>query len=134
MQEPLGPADEPSKLPDLDAPDLSDWRSMRLHFQPHPGMLDALTQVARATLPEVLERLRQALADDATAELGTIAHEIKGSALNLRAQHLADLAAKTQDQARAGDDRSRATGQALAAHLARFIDRLAEVEPPRGNQ
>jgi HPt (histidine-containing phosphotransfer) domain-containing protein len=132
MQTPFVPADGPSR--DDETPEQRDWQSMQAHFQGQPEMLAALTQVAIATLPDVSRRLRSALAEQATETLATIAHEVKGSALNLRAQQLASLASATQDLARQGDIACLAKADALATLLERFIDRLSGKPAPAIDQ
>lgn len=98
---------------------------MQQHFAPQPGVLSALTSVARQTLPGVAEQLSQALQSDDLMRLAKVAHEIKGIALNLRTPGLTDLATQTQDEARQACPDSRELGQRLSAHLLGFLAHLA---------
>lgn len=98
---------------------------MRGHYQAQPGLLAQLQALAAQSFPGVLEHLQQACA---TADLGSVAkvaHEIKGTALNLRTAHLSALAAETQDHARKGEATSLALAKELAASLSAFLAELA---------
>lgn len=118
------PPSSPSAPPERPTPE-ADWVSMQQHFAPQPGVLSALTSVARQTLPGVAEQLSQALQSDDLMRLAKVAHEIKGIALNLRTPGLTDLATQTQDEARQACPDSRELGQRLSTHLQGFLAHLA---------
>ena len=118
------PPSSPLAAPERPTPE-ADWVCMRQHFAPQPGVLSALINVARQTLPGVAEQLSQALQSDDLARLAKVAHEIKGIALNLRTPGLTDLATRTQDQARQAASGSNELGQQLSVHLQGFLAQLA---------
>lgn len=102
----------------------SDWASMQRHFQGQPALLDRLVDVALQSLPGVLCELDRARALGDMAALAKIAHEIKGTALNLRASRLAGIGATTQDQAREGLPACHASASELSAGLQAFLEDL----------
>ena len=114
------PPTMPGTLPELD----SDWDAMRRHFQGQPALFDRLVEVALQSLPGVLAELDRARTLSDIVSLGKIAHEIKGTALNLRAPNLARLGAATQDQARQNLPGCQASADELSDCLARFLETL----------
>ena len=102
----------------------SDWASMQHHFQAQPALFDRLVDVALQSLPGVLCELDRARALGDMAALAKIAHEIKGTALNLRASRLAGIGATTQDQARQGSPSCHASASELSAGLQAFLEDL----------
>ncbi len=103
---------------------VSDWASMQHHFQGQPALFDRLVDVALQSLPGVLCELDRARALGDMAALAKIAHEIKGTALNLRASRLAGMGALTQDQARQGLPACHASASELSAGLQAFLEDL----------
>ncbi|MCH8178623.1 MAG: response regulator [Proteobacteria bacterium] len=116
----------PGTLPEPD----SDWDAMRRHFQGQTALFDRLVDVALQSLPGVLAELDRARALGDIAALAKIAHEIKGTALNLRAPNLARLGAATQDQARQQLPGSQASADELSACLSQFLDALRDHAHP----
>lgn len=114
----------PPAPPERPTPE-ADWASMQQHFAPQPGVLAALINVARQTLPGVAEQLDLALQASDLARLAKVAHEIKGIALNLRTPGLTELATRTQDQSRQTDPKATELGQLLSGHLQGFLAQLA---------
>lgn len=103
----------------------ADLQAMRQHYLAQPGLLAQLQSLAAQSLPGVLESLRLAQEGADLGALAKVAHEIKGTALNLRTSHLSALAADTQDQARQGEPASLARAAELAATLSAFLAELA---------
>lgn len=97
---------------------------MQHHFQAQPALFDRLVDVALQSLPSVLCELDRARALGDMAALAKIAHEIKGTALNLRASRLAGIGATTQDQARQGLPACHASASELSAGLQAFLEDL----------
>lgn len=97
---------------------------MQHHFQGQPALFDRLVDVALQSLPSVLCELDRARALGDMAALAKIAHEIKGTALNLRASRLAGIGATTQDQARQGLPACHASASELSAGLQAFLEDL----------
>lgn len=103
---------------------MSDWTAMQHHFQAQPALFDRLVDVALQSLPGVLVELDRTRALGDMPALAKIAHEIKGTALNLRASQLASLGAQTQEQARQGHPSSRDSAAELSACLQTFLEAL----------
>jgi PAS domain S-box-containing protein len=110
------------------APGPSDWESMREHFSKQPDLLAQLKVVAEQSLPSVHDQLLRAQEGADTQALATVAHEIKGIALSLRAPTLSGLASTTQDQARKGSPDSLITAAALSQALDTFLTDMRNAE------
>jgi len=121
---PIAPVNDAPAAPEHPQEPASDWASMQRHFEAQPGLLDRLVDVALQSLPGVLCELERVRTLGDMAALAKIAHEIKGTALNLRAPRLAELGAQTQDQARQGLPDSQATAAELSDGLRAFLDDL----------
>lgn len=108
------------------SPDQSDWQAMNLHFQAQPQLLDRLIGMLSDTLNGIQQELSQAIASQNFNELDKVAHNLKGTALNLHTPELARLAIQTQEQARqlAGD--ALETAQTLSQCLSDFLKHLAQ--------
>lgn len=117
--------DTPTPMEHVPEP-ASDWASMQRHFEAQPGLLDRLVDVALQSLPGVLCELERVRTLGDLAALAKIAHEIKGTALNLRASRMAALGALTQDQARQGLPSSQSSAAELSACLQTFLDELRD--------
>ena len=68
------------------------------------GVLGALAERFRASLPETLANLDKALVDQNLLEVAAIAHQIKGVAGGLGYPELGEMARRMEIAARAGDD------------------------------
>lgn len=101
----------------------SDWEATCSHFQAQgqAALLERLVDVALQSLPAVLSELDRARAQGDTAALAKVAHEIKGTALSLRAPQLAELGAATQDAARQNMPGTPAHAERLSAALSAFV-------------
>ena len=106
--------------------DLSDWEAMRAHFQAQgqAALLERLVDVALQSLPGVLIELERARALGDTVALAKVAHEIKGTALSLRAPRLAELGSATQDAARQSLPHTDANAASLSAALRGFVEAM----------
>lgn len=103
---------------------MSDWAAMQHHFQAQPALFDRLVDVALQSLPGVLVELDRTRALGDMPALAKIAHEIKGTALNLRASRLASLGAQTQEQARQNVPSCHDSAAELSVCLQTFLDAL----------
>jgi len=123
-RQPGPPVNDANTPPGHSLEPLSDWASMQHHFQGQPALFDRLVDVALQSLPGVLCELDRARALGDMAALAKIAHEIKGTALNLRAPRLAAIGATTQGQAREGQPSCHASASELSAGLQAFLEDL----------
>lgn len=131
----LAPSVNDAPLPaSLPAEPMSDWDAMQHHFQGQPALFDRLVDVALQSLPGVLAELDRTRALGDMAALAKIAHEIKGTALNLRASRLASLGAQTQDQARQQLASSHDSAAVLSACLLAFLEALRSHGRAKGQE
>jgi PAS domain S-box-containing protein len=107
-----------------DAASASDWEAMCGHFQGQPALFDRLIDVALQSLPGVLAELDRCRTQADITGLAKIAHEIKGTALNLRANTLSSLSARTQDLARQHDPSCVTAARELSTSLNTFLEAL----------
>ena len=101
--------------------DLSDWQAMQQYFRDQPQLLDRLIGMLGATLGEIHRDLAQAIATANFEALAKVAHNLKGTALNLHTPELARLAIQTQEQARSTMPEAIASAEQLSARLGDFI-------------
>ena len=102
--------------------DITNWQAMHQYFQSQPQLLDKLIGMLTPTLSGIQEELEQARLGRHMDALAKVAHNIKGTALNLHAPELARLSVQTQEQARQQSDDALLTAQVLSAKLGEFID------------
>jgi CheY-like chemotaxis protein/HPt (histidine-containing phosphotransfer) domain-containing protein len=100
-----------------------DWCAMRAHFKDQPELLQRLIGLLGGTLSTIAIELREALRARDMDALAKVAHNIKGTALNLHTPDLVALAIQTQDQARQREPAAWASGEHLARHLGDFLDK-----------
>jgi HPt (histidine-containing phosphotransfer) domain-containing protein len=102
--------------------DDSDWQSMQQHFRAQPELFGRLLVLLTKTLADIRQELDAARQAQNLDDLAKIAHNIKGTALNLRTPQLAELAVQTQDQARRACRQSLESADTLSARLQRLVD------------
>ncbi|MBI2734213.1 MAG: response regulator [Aquabacterium sp.] len=105
--------------------DINDWQAMQQYFQAQPQLLDRLIAMLGDTLHEIQQDLERAIKGQNLEQLAKIAHNIKGTALNLHTPELARLAVQTQEQARTGDHDTLLTAETLSSRLSHFIEMAA---------
>jgi PAS domain S-box-containing protein len=108
-----------------------DWQAMLEQFGSKPELLHRLVAQLRQTLPVNITQLLRACDAGDTAEIARQAHDVKGLALNLRANSLAALAIQAQDQARQQHPDSISSGQALAQGLGQYLTQVNQAEDRR---
>ncbi|MGC4060678.1 MAG: ATP-binding protein [Aquabacterium sp.] len=102
--------------------DTPDWQAMKQYFREQPQLLDRLIAMLSNTLATIQVELDQAVQTQNLEALAKIAHNIKGTALNLHTPEMVRLAVQTQEQARQMARESLQTAEALSARLKEFID------------
>lgn len=102
--------------------DITDWQAMQQYFQAQPQLLERLIGMLGDTLITIEQELEQAINTADLAALSKVAHNIKGTALNLHTPELARLAVQTQEQARQQTSESLVTARALSEKLHGFIE------------
>jgi CheY-like chemotaxis protein/HPt (histidine-containing phosphotransfer) domain-containing protein len=138
-----GDTPQPEETPNMDpmptAPahprDEIDWQALEARFPGREDFVARLLEVFRNSNAEHPDALREAAARGDLGRVRFVAHSIKGSAANVQARVLADLAARTETAARDADP----VGVILAGNLAdrlqvllRFLaERPAELEVHR---
>jgi HPt (histidine-containing phosphotransfer) domain-containing protein len=90
-----------------------DWARLDLRYGGRAAFIAKLLAVARQTLAASAGELHVAAARGDMVSLASLAHSLKGTASNIFAAPLADLAAKTERAAREGDQ----SALALAGNL-----------------
>jgi PAS domain S-box-containing protein len=107
-----------------------DWAALDRRYSSHAGFVQKLLKLALMSNPETSQQLRLAAQTHDFAQIAFIAHSIKGTAVNLCAGPLAELAASCEMAARdeAFDAAAMANDLALAVEqlLTTILDRLAE--------
>jgi CheY-like chemotaxis protein len=118
----MSAANSSQDKPQEAAQDASDWEAMQQYFSAQPHLLDRLIGMLTNTLSEIQVELDQAVSNQNMDALAKVAHNVKGTALNLHTPKLADLAIQTQDQAKrqAAADAIR-SAELLSARLGSFI-------------
>jgi CheY-like chemotaxis protein/anti-sigma regulatory factor (Ser/Thr protein kinase) len=104
----------------------SDFQQMQKHFSSQPLLLERLVGMLSRTLNELDAELGAALSARNFTTLSKVAHNIKGTALNLHAPELTRLAMQTQDEARQTQDQAWQSGHALQASLRQFLSEAAQ--------
>jgi PAS domain S-box-containing protein len=104
----------------------ADWQAMQQYFREQPQLLDKLIGMLNKTLAGIEQELSKAMALKDLPALAKVAHNIKGTALNLHTPEMARLAVQTQDQARQLATEALDTAQSLSAHLHDFMDLVAQ--------
>jgi HPt (histidine-containing phosphotransfer) domain-containing protein len=108
----------------LDLSVINGLRELREAGQPDP--LKELVELFLKDARPRMERMSAALKAQNGAELGALAHSLKGSASNLGARRLALLAASLEKQAKAGSVLEAASGlEAVQAEFERVECTLA---------
>ncbi len=102
--------------------DITDWQAMQQYYQAQPQLLDRLIAMLGDTLSEIQQELEHTIQNQNLEQLAKIAHNIKGTALNLHTPELARLAVQTQEQARQGDSDTLRTAEDLSKRLSHFIE------------
>ena len=99
---------------------LIDWTALSKRFGNRQDFIDKLLRMSHASHIEMLEKLQSAIRTRDLEAIAFIAHGLRGTAGNLEAQGMRDLASETEASVRAG----RADPMALAEELARLLERL----------
>jgi PAS domain S-box-containing protein len=107
-----------------------DFEAMQLHFRTQPLLLERLIGMLKRTLAEVEQELVHALAERDMNQLAKVAHNVKGTALNLHAPELTRLASQTQDDARFQSAQAWASGAELMQCLREFIAQASRDTTP----
>ncbi|HEX5357863.1 MAG TPA: ATP-binding protein [Aquabacterium sp.] len=111
--------------------DITDWQAMQQYFQSQPQLLDKLIGMLTPTLSAIQTELEQARMARNMDALAKVAHNIKGTALNLHTPELARLSVQTQEQARQQSDEALTTAETLSARLGDFIDMATRYQAAR---
>jgi CheY-like chemotaxis protein/HPt (histidine-containing phosphotransfer) domain-containing protein len=106
--------------------DLTDWQAMQQYFRDQPQLLDRLIGMLGNTLGEIHRELDQATSTGNMEAIAKVAHNIKGTALNLHTPELARLAVQTQDQARQTAQEALISARQLSHRLGDFIAQATE--------
>jgi PAS domain S-box-containing protein len=101
--------------------DMSDWQAMQQYFRDQPQLLDRLIGMLSNTLGEIHRDLELAVSTGNLEALAKVAHNIKGTALNLHTPELARLAVQTQEQARQMAQEALLSAEHLSRRLGDFI-------------
>ena len=101
--------------------DITDWQAMQQYFREQPQLLDRLIGMLSDTLSGIQQELDQAMTTQNMEALAKVAHNIKGTALNLHTPELARLAVQTQEQARQLTMDALLTAGTLSNRLNEFI-------------
>jgi PAS domain S-box-containing protein len=121
-------ASQPDPLPTTPPPmqeDLTDWQAMQQYFREQPALLDKLIGMLTRTLSDIERDLDLAMSTHDLDALAKVAHNIKGTALNLHTPELTRLAIQTQEQARQLTTEAMETAQTLSHKLHHFIELAA---------
>ena len=102
--------------------DITDWQAMQQYFQAQPQLLERLIGMLGDTLVTIQQELEQAIEAGDLVTLSKVAHNIKGTALNLHTPELARLAVQTQEQARQQAPEALGTATTLLGKLRDFIE------------
>ncbi len=105
--------------------DSKDWQAMKQHFQAQPQLLERLVGMLARTLNDIRGELNQAMSTQNLDALAKVAHNIKGTALNLHTPDLARLAIQTQDQARQQQLDALQSAQLLSLQLDEFLGQVS---------
>ena len=106
----------------------SDFQEMKKHFVSQPLLLERLLSMLQRTLADIERDLDAALSQRRCDLLAKVAHNLKGTALNLHTPELTRLAIKTQEEARREDLECWASGSDLLASLRDFTAEMAQVQ------
>ncbi len=107
-----------------------DFEAMQQHFRTQPLLLERLIGMLKRTLTEVEQELATALGQRDMDLLAKVAHNVKGTALNLHAPELTRLATQTQDDARFQSAQAWASGTDLMQCLREFIEQASRDAQP----
>jgi PAS domain S-box-containing protein len=107
-----------------------DFEAMQQHFRTQPLLLERLIGMLKRTLTEVELELATALSHHDMDQLAKVAHNVKGTALNLHAPELTRLAVQTQDDARFQSAQVWASGAELMQCLREFIEEASRDNSP----
>jgi PAS domain S-box-containing protein len=132
---PPAPAAEPSRVMERLATvaisrGATDFEAMQQHFRTQPLLLARLIGMLQRTLADVERELTQALTDRDMAQLAKVAHNVKGTALNLHAPELTRLAIQAQEDARLQTPQAWAAGAALLESLQAFVEQAGRHSGP----
>jgi len=122
VNEPLTPPLDSATTEPTMQQDNADWQAMQQYFREQPQLLDRLIGMLSNTLSSIQTELDQARHTQNLEALAKVAHNIKGTALNLHTPELVRLAVQTQEQARQMTHESLLTAQALSTRLQDFIE------------
>ncbi len=124
---PMAPAALTDSTPNHDG--ASDWQAMQAHYHGQSKLLARLVETLVGTLQDLLKELDAARNSHDIPAVAKLAHNIKGTALNLHTPELTRWAVLTQDQARAQHTDALLSAQALSECLDAFIAQLPKRSP-----
>ncbi len=99
----------------------NDFDAMQRYFKAQPQLLDRLIGMLNRTLGEVEHELARSMQDRDMDALAKVAHNIKGTALNLHTPELARLAMLTQEEARESNPQAWPSADHLLHCLRDFV-------------
>jgi DNA-binding response OmpR family regulator len=108
----------------------NDFAAMQQYFKAQPQLLDRLIGMLNRTLAEVEHELSRSLRERDMDNLAKVAHNIKGTALNLHTPELARLAVQTQEEARGHSPQAWASADDLLHCLHEFTSQAAHHQSP----
>jgi PAS domain S-box-containing protein len=130
-QETRQPQMSPAELASTTSAAPSDWDSMLKHFYAQPTLLTRLIETLADTMPGLWTQLEQARREHDIQALFKLAHNLKGTALNLHAIELGRLATLTQEQAREHHTDMFLSAKCLADCLREFMSHLPIPNAPQ---
>ncbi len=108
----------------------NDFAAMQQYFKAQPQLLDRLIGMLNRTLAEVEHELSRSLHERNMDSLAKVAHNIKGTALNLHTPELARLAIQTQEEARSHSPQAWSSADDLLHCLHEFTSQAAHHQSP----
>lgn len=107
-----------------------DWTALEARYAAKPAFVNRLVGVFAASQQAMVEQIRSSARDGDFPALQRLAHSLKGSAGNIMANELMNLALRTEQAARDANPAAQSLGpglaDGLAAALAEIAERLAE--------
>jgi hypothetical protein len=115
-----GPLTEPAEL---------DWPALTRRYGNRREFIARLLAATAREQAETPRRLRAAAASGALAELGALAHALKGVAGNIEAKEILELAKRLDDAVRGHTEPASPLADELATRLDALLGRLAAGMP-----
>ncbi len=112
---------------------LIDWQGFAQRYNNRTQFIEHLAELFVQVHANDGEKLREFCARKDMAAIERIAHDLKGTAGNIFANTVQELAKKTMESARQNSDATFAQAMALASHMDRLILELKQGHPPFGH-